>query len=107
MVAQQWLRPVRGSAKILTLFLISLTLFWLLHCMLIVPVTPDDAIGNEDRRSLGVLFWAGELFITHTCNERNHKLLMEGHSQSKLQATVMSWKEANTEVCKTSACQAK
>jgi len=38
------------------------------------------------------VFLVGELFITHTCNERNHKCQMEGHSQPKLQATVTTWK---------------
>ncbi len=36
---------------------------------------------------------AGELFISHTCNVRNHKRQMEGHSQPKLQVTVATWKE--------------
>jgi len=40
-------------------------------------------------------FGVGELFITHTCNERNHKCQMEGHSQTKLQAAVTTWKEAH------------
>ena len=50
---------------------------------------------------------AGELFITLTCNERNHKCQIESRSQPKLQATVTTCKEANTEACKKSACQAK
>ena len=55
------------------------------------------------------LFWVGELFITHTstCNERNHKCQTEGHSQPKLQATLTTWVEAGTSVCKESACQAR
>ncbi len=51
-------------------------------------------------------FWAGELFITHTCNERNHKCQMDSRSQPKLQATVTTHKDADTEACKMSACQA-
>ena len=33
-------------------------------------------------------FWAGELSITPTCNEKNHKRQREGHPQPKLQFTV-------------------
>ncbi len=32
-----------------------------------------------------LVFWAEKLFITHTCNERNHRRQIEGHSQPKLQ----------------------
>ncbi len=53
------------------------------------------------------VFCAGELFITHTCNKRNHKRQMEGHLQPKLQVTITTWKEANTKACRKSACQAK
>ena len=54
-------------------------------------------------------FWVGELFITHTwtCNERNHKCQTEGHPQPKLQATLTTWVEADTKVCKEATCQAK
>ena len=54
-------------------------------------------------------FWVGELFITHTwtCNERNHKSQTEGHPQPKLQATLTTWVEAETKVCKEATCQAK
>jgi hypothetical protein len=54
-------------------------------------------------------FWVGELFITHTwtCNERNHKCQTEGHPQPKLQATLTTWVEADTQVCKEATCQAK
>ena len=38
---------------------------------------------------------AGRATPTHTCNERNHKRRLEGHSQPKLQVTVKTWKEAN------------
>jgi len=50
-----------------------------------------------------------ELFITHTrtCNERNHKCQTEGHLQPKLQATLTTWVEAETKVCKEATCQAK
>jgi len=43
--------------------------------------------------------WVGELFITHTwtCNKRNHKCQTEGHPQ---QATLTTWVEADTKVCK-------
>ncbi len=52
--------------------------------------------------------WVGELFITHTwtCNERNHKCQTEGHPQPKLQATLTTWVEADTKVCKEATCQA-
>ncbi len=54
-------------------------------------------------------FWVGELFITQTwtCNERNHKCQTEGHPQPKLQATLTTWVEADTKVCKEATCQAK
>ena len=54
-------------------------------------------------------FWVGELIITHsrTCNERNHKCQTEGHPQPKLQATLTTWVEADTKVCKEATCQAK
>ena len=54
-------------------------------------------------------FWVGELYITHTwtCNERNHKYQTEGHPQPKLQATLTTWVEAHTKVCKAATCQAK
>ena len=54
-------------------------------------------------------FWLGELFVIHTwtCNERNHKCQMEGHPQPKLQATLTTWVEADTKVCKEATCQAK
>ena len=53
--------------------------------------------------------WVGELFITHlwTCNERNHKCQPEGHPQPKPQATLTTWVEADTKVCKEATCQAK
>ncbi len=53
--------------------------------------------------------WVGELFITHTrtCNERNHKCQTEGHPQPKLQATLTTWLEADTKVCKEAICRAK
>ena len=56
-----------------------------------------------------LFFWVGELFITHTwtCNERNHKCQTEGHPQPKLQATLTTWVEAETKVCKEATCQAK
>ena len=48
-------------------------------------------------------------FITHTltCNKRNHKCQTEGHPQPKLQATLTTWVEADTKVCKEATCQAK
>ena len=54
-------------------------------------------------------FWVGELFITHTwtCNERNHKCQTEGHPQPKPQATLTTWVEADTKVCKAATRQAK
>ena len=58
---------------------------------------------------LSLFFWVGELFITHTwtCNERNHKCQTEGYPQPKLQATLTTWIEADTKVCKEATCQAK
>ena len=52
-------------------------------------------------------WWVGELFITHTwtCNERNHKCQTE--AQPKRQATLTTWVEADTKVCKEATCQAK
>ncbi len=50
---------------------------------------------------------AGELFITHTCNKRNHKRQTESLLQPKLQVTLTTWKETNTKACRKSACQAK
>jgi len=54
-------------------------------------------------------FWVGKLFITDTwtCNEINHKCQTEGHPQPKLQATLITWVEADTKVCKEATCQAK
>jgi len=56
-----------------------------------------------------LFFWVEELFSTHTwtCNERNHKCQTEGHPQPKLQATLTTWVEADTKVCKEATCQAK
>ena len=53
--------------------------------------------------------WVGELFITHTwtSNERNHKCQTEGYPQPKPQATLTTWVEADTKVCKEATCQAK
>jgi len=44
---------------------------------------------------------------TWICNERNHKCRTEGHPQPKLQATLTTWVEADTKVCKEATCQAK
>jgi len=76
-------------------------------------VKPLGANGCLVMGSLGFFFffffWVGELLITHTwtCNERNHKCQTEGHPQPKLQATLTTWVEADTKVCKEATCQAK
>ena len=74
-----------------------------------LKVHVHDAARNYCFTFFFFFFWVGEQFISHTwtCNERNHKCQTEGHPQPKLQATLTTWVEADTKVCKEATCQAK
>ena len=74
------------------------------------PVTHKKKEKNDKPWPFWTFFWGGgELFIKRTgsCNERNHKRLMEGRPQLKLQATPKTWIETDKKVCEKATCQAK
>jgi len=67
---------------------------WVAEKLAAIPASApaQAAAASSASRSRPRFFpcWAGELFITHTRNERNHKCYMEGRSKPKLQNTVTS-----------------